>query len=460
MRKINVIDSTLRYLCSTENTKLLFREKLSIASLVDSNGADCIELPAVQNIKEDKIINKTISEHMENVVVSIIVGNSADGVKEAYETIENAKKKRLVVSLPLSTVQMEYMSHLKAPKMLALIESLVSEAKKYTEEVEFEALDATRSDKAFLFSALDTAIKSGATSLTIRDEEGKMMADEAAALIKELKEKISVPLNISLNDELSLAVSSSLSFIKNGGDGVKVALGCKDVLSLDSFGRALREKEKDLDLTSSLKYTSLHSSLSSALKSIHPEHKEERLKSDDGILIDNESTPRDVEDAILKLGYDLSEEDKGKVYDDTRRLLQKKSSISNRELEAIIASTAMQVKQVFTLLSYVATLSNKVNCVSSITLLKGEETLSGVATGDGPIDAAFRAIENCIGHHYELDDFQIQAVTEGKEALGAALVRLRSNGKLYSGNGLSTDICGASIRAYINALNKIVSEDK
>ena len=97
--------------------------------------------------------------------------------------------------------------------------------------------------------------------------------------------------------------------------------------------------------------------------------------------------------------------------------------------------------------------------MKEIILIKDGEKLSGVSIGDGPIDAAFRAIEQSIGYHYELDDFQIQSVTEGKEALGAALVRLRSNGKLYSGNGLSTDIVGASIRAYINALNKIIFEE-
>ena len=92
-------------------------------------------------------------------------------------------------------------------------------------------------------------------------------------------------------------------------------------------------------------------------------------------------------------------------------------------------------------------------------MMKGEQTLEGVCIGDGPIDAAFIAIEQIIGRHYELDDFQIQSVTEGREAMGEALVKLRSGGKLYSGRGISTDIIGASIQAYINALNKIVYEE-
>ena len=90
---------------------------------------------------------------------------------------------------------------------------------------------------------------------------------------------------------------------------------------------------------------------------------------------------------------------------------------------------------------------------------KDGKEISGISIGDGPVDASFRTLEQIIGHHFELDDFQIQSVTEGREAVGSAIVKLRHNGKLYSGNGVSTDIIGSSIRAYINAVNKIVYEE-
>ena len=99
-----------------------------------------------------------------------------------------------------------------------------------------------------------------------------------------------------------------------------------------------------------------------------------------------------------------------------------------------------------------------ITATANITLEKDGERLSGVSVGDGPIDAAFHAIEQIIGHHYELDDFQIQSVTKGREAMGSSLIRLRDGGMLYSGTGISTDIIGACIRAYLNALNKIVFE--
>ena len=163
---------------------------------------------------------------------------------------------------------------------------------------------------------------------------------------------------------------------------------------------------------------------------------------------------------VKGLGYELSDIDFGKVYEEFKRVCAKKGSVNKTELEAIVANTAMQVPSTYHLISYVVNSGNIMTSTANITLEKDGEKLSGVSTGDGPIDAAFHAIEQIIGHHYELDDFQVQAVTKGREAVGSSLIRLRTDGKLYSGTGLSTDIIGACIRAYVNALNKIVYEEK
>ena len=136
-----------------------------------------------------------------------------------------------------------------------------------------------------------------------------------------------------------------------------------------------------------------------------------------------------------------------------------KKKVGLKELESIVASAALQVPSTYKLISYVINNGNIISASAQITLEKEGKTIQDVCIGAGPIDAAFLAIDRIIGHHYELDDFQIQSVTEGKEAMGSALVKLRSGGKLYSGNGISTDIMGASIRAYLNAVNKIVYEE-
>ena len=162
---------------------------------------------------------------------------------------------------------------------------------------------------------------------------------------------------------------------------------------------------------------------------------------------------------LEKLGYDLSEEDGSKVWEAFQKIAARKDVIPSKELDTIVASAAMQVPATYVLTSYNITASNTASSMAQMKLEKNGQALEGVALGDGPVDAAFLALENILGCHYELDDFQVRAVTEGREAMGETVIKLRSNGKLYSGRGTSTDIIGSSIQAYISAINKIVYEE-
>ena len=161
--------------------------------------------------------------------------------------------------------------------------------------------------------------------------------------------------------------------------------------------------------------------------------------------------------AVAALGYELSEEDIKRVFEAVAHIGKEK--VSAKELDAIVATAALQVPPTYRVESYMVNSSSGMKAVAQIKLTRDDKTLQGVFAGDGPIDAAFVAIEQIIGCRYELDEFQIQAITEGREAMGETVVKLRSGGKLYSGRGISTDIIGASIRAYVNAVNKIVYEE-
>jgi 2-isopropylmalate synthase len=181
--------------------------------------------------------------------------------------------------------------------------------------------------------------------------------------------------------------------------------------------------------------------------------------SDDSVTYDSQDSIAAVAEGVKALGYDLSEEDGAKVYEAFRRVAEKKHFVGTRELDAIIATAAMQVPPTYKVLNYVINSGNIITATANILMEKDGVQARGVGIGDGPIDAAFQAIEQIIGHHYELDDFQIQTVTEGRDAMGSALVKLRSGGRVYSGNGISTDIIGASVRAFVSALNKIAYEE-
>lgn len=461
MKKIKVSDITLKKLSQDREISLLFREKTAIASCADSIGVDSLELAPIKNLREDTIIYKTIAQNVQNSVVAIPTGFSIDDVKNAWECIKGALKPRLQVEVPVSTVQMEYTYHVKADKMLEKIAELVKAAKELCDDVEFSALDATRADISFLISAAKTAVENGAGIVTICDDAGISLPDEIANLVSSVKDAVDASVYVQVSDTINMSVASAIASISKGVDGVKSAMAGKDVLLTGKIADAVKVCSAQIDAEVNLNNTKIHSSIEDMLSNIsHNAYETESLTSEKKkILLDSDSSMAQVAQAASILGYELSDADCGNVYKALMQVCEKKDAVGAKELEALIASSAMQAPSTYHLENYTTSSSNLTSSMSQVTLKCNGELLCGVSTGDGPVDSAFRAIEQCVGHHYELDDFQVQSVTEGKEALGSALVRLRNNGKLYSGNGISADIVAASIRAYINALNKIVFEE-
>ncbi len=462
MKKISITDITLKKLSEMREVALLFREKTAITACADSLGADAVELAPIKSLREDTIIYKTIAQNIQNATLAIPVGFTKEDVAAAWECVKDAKKPRLQIELPTSTVQMEYTYHMKADKMLTKIGELTSAAKELCEDVEFSALDATRTDVDFLIAAAKEAEAKGANIITICDDAGASLPGEIADLTAQVKEAVKIPVFVQVSDRINMGVASALAAISKGADGLKCAMAGKDMLLTGELSDAMSACSAQIGAETNLANTKIHASIEDMLSSINHEayETETQISEKKKILLDADSTIAQVAQAASVLGYDLSDSDCGNVHKALVQVCEKKDAVGAKELEALIASSAMQAPSTYHLESYTTSSSNVTGSMSQVTLKCDDEIICGVSTGDGPIDSAFRAIEQCIGHHYELDDFQVQSVTEGKEALGSALVRLRNNGKLYSGNGISTDIVAASIRAYINALNKIVAEEE
>ena len=461
MRTIQSADITLKRLSEDRAVSLLFREKSAIAACADKIGADAVELPAVKNAREDAIIYKTIAKNLVNAALALPVGFDEESVAFAFDCIKEAKRPRLQIELPVSTIQMEYLYHVKQTVMLEKIVALVKAAKALSADVEFSALDATRADADFLIAAARAAEENGATMVTLCDNAGASTPEEIAALTASVKSAVSIPVYVQVSDRVSMAVASAFAAVRAGADGVKCAMIGKDALLTGALSDAMSACGDRLDACVSLNNTKIHKSIDEMLAHISHETSavRETVSEKKKILLDADATLDQVANAAAVMGYELSDADVGSVRKALLQVCAKKGTVSAKELEALIASSAMQAPSTYHFESYTTTSSNLSSAVSQITLTSGGETMCGVSAGDGPIDSAFRAIEQCVGHHYELDDYQVQSVTEGKEALGSALVRLRYNGKLYAGNGTSTDIIAASIRAYVNALNKIVFEE-
>ncbi|MBO5222846.1 MAG: hypothetical protein J6C26_11105 [Clostridia bacterium] len=458
MKQIIISDTTL---CKAGST-YTFKEKIEIARQLERLKVDVIELPEIQNGKTDILLVRTLSSFVKNSILSVAVGVTPDSLENALQALSGASRPRIRVEVPLSPVGMEYQSHKKPPKMLEFISAAVSSAKQGCADVEFCAVDATRAEPEFLKTAVETALSAGATSISLCDSAAEMLPDDFAAFAAGIKEQCSVPVTVCCDDKNGLACASAILAVRAGVDGVKTSVDGTCV-SLETFADMIKNCGNTYGFSSSVRVTELHRGIGQ-IRWIAGNSKSEKPSlavpsaNDESIRLDKSDDQTAVTVAVKKLGYELSEEDNARVYEEFLRVADRKT-VGAKELDAVVASVALQVPPSYKLKSYVINNGNIISASAQITLERDGKELPGICMGDGPMDAAFKAVEQIIGHHYELDDFQIQSVTEGKEAVGSALVKLRSNGKLYSGNGISTDIVGAGIRAYINAVNKIVYEE-
>ncbi len=467
MNQIRISDITLKQ--TGKEFTLSFKEKIEIPKLLDKLGVSVIELEGISHPKIDALRIKSVASTVKNSIVAVPVELSADSVEATWNALKEAKNPRLQVFASVSPVQMEYLFHKKPDAMLKAIEETVSACCAKTSDVEFIADDATRSDAAFLYQAIKTAIAAGAKTITVCDATGAMLPEELCSFLDALYENVSelkdVVLGISCSNELAMADACAIAAIKHGVREIKAAAYQINQISLAHISRLLAAKGESFGVTCSVRTVEM-SRITKQIAWICETSRSKNSPFDNGVqdvteemTLTSQDNMTTVLKAVEKLGYDLSEEDAAQVWAAFQKIAARKDEISSKELDTIVASVAMQVPATYVLTNYNITASNTAASMAQMKLEKNGQPLEGVALGDGPVDAAFLALENILGCHYELDDFQIRSVTEGREAMGETVVKLRSNGKLYSGRGTSTDIVGSSIQAYISALNKIVYEE-
>ena len=467
MKKAAVADATLR-MYENSGCSLGFKEKIEIVKQLDRLCVDAIETAPLLNGKSDILLLHTIAPLTQNCTISCAVPLDDALVAQSCEAIIKAAKPRLNVLAPVSTVQMEYHCHKKPDAVLEKLTEVISKIRANNIETEVSFLDATRAERDFLIDAIKCAISSGAQIITICDSAGMLLPTEMSEFISSLKKDVpeldNVVLSMECSDELHMAPACAVAAILAGVTQIKTATGVAGKLQLKAFADVLTAKGDSLGIASGLNRTACGSFIqaidtivSGKMLPASPERKRQLSGSEDWKLAAGEDMAA-IGEAVKKLGYELSADDLAKVYDEFVNISRKKD-VGPKDLDAIVAAAAMQVPPTYTLKSFVINSGNIITSMAHVVLLKNGKEEQGFSMGDGPIDAAFLSIENIVGRHFELDDFQITAVTEGREAVGSGIVKLRSNGKLYSGKGVSTDVIGAGIRAYVDALNKICYEE-
>ncbi len=466
-REVRIADITLKRQKKTDNA-LSFKEKLELSKLLDRTGAAVIEIEGIENPKVDSLRIKSIAAAVRNSAVAVPVTLEAENVAAVWNALCGARKPRLQVAAALSPMQMEYVFHKKPDAMLCAIAETVRLCAEKCPDVEFIADDAARADEPFLYAAVAAAIEAGAKTVTLCDAAGNLLPEEFGAFLTRVCENVpalqGVTLGAACADTLSLADSCLIAAVRAGARELKAAAHPYKTAKLQHVAKVLADRGETFGIYTAVRTVELKR-LTQQIESIFRGEKgkaapeeNEKERTENLVL-----TVHDDKEAVLKaaadIGYELSPEDGDAVWAAFKEISARRERIDARELDAIVAAAAMQVPPTYVLKTYVITTGNTAKSVATICLTRDEEEMEGVALGDGPIDAAFLALEQATGCRYELDEFQVRAVTEGQGAMGETVVRLASGGKLYGGRGISTDIVGASIGAYLSALNKIAYEE-
>ena len=467
MNKIFIADSTIAQSCINNAFSMSFKEKMEVAKRLEKIKVNVIEMPKAVE-KTDALLIKSLSSMIKESTLSVAAAPDKAEIDAAADAIKNSKNARIRVLVPTSPVQMEYILKAKPKAVLEKVPEMVAYAKTLCDEIEVSFIDTSRSEKEFVAKLSQGVIASGATILDFCDTAGTWLPEETADFIKYIKENVrgieNVTISVACSDEIRLGNANSVAAIKAGATQVKTTLVGKAAPKIGHFVNLISEKGEAIGVNIDIPRAEFNKTLRQMTwiegenQGIKITFEEEEKEKVDDLNLDETADISKVIKAIKKLGYDLSDDDNAKVYKEFKRVSEKKK-IGTKEMEAIIATAALQVPATYQLVDFVINSGNIITPTACITLEKEGNALKGLSSGDGPIAAAFRTIDEIIGHHYELDDFQVQAVTQGREAMGEAVVKLRAGGKLYSGQGVSADIIGASIHAYLNALNKIVYEE-
>ena len=468
MKTIKVCDSTVRKLSTGKGNTLSFKEKLEVAKLLDKLCVDVIELDEIRNSRVDSLLIKSVVTAVRHSLIAVPVPLGADPSQTAA-ALSEADHFRLQVVAPGSSVRMEYVYHKKAAAIVDMVRDTVEKCRAFTDDVELLIDDATRGDLAAISQITEAAIEKGATTVTFCDDAGTMLPEEFAAFLEErLKAdpKLSeITWGVSCSDELSMADACVIAALCHGAGEIKASAYPVNTASLENVCRVIAGKGESFGVRTGVATSSMKRTVGQINRFCVPDDTKTAFGFTGSVdAADDRLTAHDSKEAVIsvveKLGYSLNEEDAENVYEAFMKLASKKENVSTKELDAIVATAAMQVPAKYELDNYIANTGSAITSMAHVKLSTKDESMEGISLGDGPIDAAFLAIEQITGRHYELDDFQIKAVTEGKEAAAETIVKLRANGKVYSGRGLSTDIIGASVRAYLNAVNKVIYEEE
>ncbi len=502
-RTVKIFDTTLRDGEQSPGCSMNFNEKLEMARQLERLGVDVIEAGFPVSSPDDFRAVEAIAKIVKNSTVAGLARCVEGDIQRAWDAVRHAAHPRIHVFLATSDIHMKYKLKMTPDQVVARVAEMVRFARSLCPDVEFSAEDASRSDRDFLVKVFDTAIAAGASTINIPDTVGYSTPNEMYDLVAYVKAHLQNPavdISVHNHNDLGMGVANTLESIRAGATQVECTVNGigerAGNAAMDEIVMALRTRGDFYGCTTGINTRQIYrtSKLLSTIigvgiapnkpivganafaheSGIHQhgvlaERTTYEIMSPDDVgiyqnkmVLGKHSGKHAFADRIAELGYRMSDEDIAEAFERFKEMADRKKEITDRDIEALVGNAAISdVKETYGLKSFVVNSGTVISATAVVRLVRDDgEEKEHVARGEGPIDAAFNAIDRIVKMDTKLENWTMQAVTEGEDALGEAICKIKCGDHIVTGRGLSPDILESSIRAYINAINKAIAMEE
>ncbi len=500
--RVIVFDTTLRDGEQAPGASLGVPEKLAIAQQLARLNVDVIEAGFPVSSEAQFNAVRLIAEEVEGPVICGLARCVDIDIDKAAEALKPAKKARIHTFVATSKIHLEKKFKKSEDEILDMAVAGVKRAKGYFDDIEFSPEDSARTGKEFLFRIIEAAIDAGATTINIPDTVGYANPDEFGRLISEIVQRVpnmdKAVLSIHCHNDLGLATANTLSAVHNGAQQVEVTINGVGEragnASLEEVVMALKTREDFFKKHTKINTREIiHTSrMVSNLMGIPVQrnkaivganafaheagiHQDAVIKDattyeimrptdiglqSNAIVLGRHSGRHGLKTRLEELGYHLSGEELDHVYQRFLQVADKKKEVYEEDLTALVGDEQMEIDEAYQLEYFHILSGNQAVPTATIALRHEDKLIQEAAVGDGPVDAAYKAVDKIISLPAKLVEYNLRGVTGGKDAMGEVIVRVAQNGDKVLGRGASTDVIEASIRAYLNAVNRILFMDK
>jgi 2-isopropylmalate synthase len=506
--QIIIFDTTLRDGEQSPGASLNIHEKVEIARQLEKLNVDIIEggFP-ISSPEQFEAVERIAGEV--NVVVAGLARAKEIDIETAYKAIQNAKKQRIHTFVGTSDHHIlgkfsdSRYGHSLAEKrdtVIKMARDAVQYAKTFCEDVEFSAEDAGRTDINFLCEVIEAAVDAGATTINIPDTTGYNLPQEMSDKIKTIKEKVQnidqAILSVHCHNDLGLAVANSLAAVEAGARQVECTINGigerAGNASLEEIVMTLKVRKDYLNYQTNVNTKEIFntSHMVSGLTGmvVQPNkaivgsnafahesgiHQDGMLKNRNTyeiitpdevgvpktkIVLGRHSGRHGLKARLSELGYKLNEDELKKIYALFTELADRKKEVYDDDLRVLMGDEIYIEESHVHLQQMQIHLGTNSIPTAAVSIKVNEDVIHESATGDGPVDAIFNSIDRALNTKYKIESYQVRSVTEGRQAMGEALIRIRESGKSFTGRGVSTDIIEASAKAYLHAINLLEKE--